>query len=272
MIEHSFFKKSSEVVRESTVKAFGELESVSKMNPNRFETPFNSIRRILGDKFYEQNRMVSDTIRLIICDNGGFKKPDLKINYEKGAELLKFISMIFQGFIELNNGSVDFSEKFMNDECVKMCIISTSGLVTHNVSLKVLAPISVFDDNGHIIGMKNMLEIGNITEELEKNEKAIQQMESMGNESTMKALYDSRNEFAEKLVKLQGETIDSFFEILDKYNNCDNVEDIYNVSFVFSTSVSDPEGKEEPITSTTLLAYHDVASRNVVTLKKKFNV
>ena len=91
IIQHSFFKNASEVAAESIERVFGKLEPVSKMEPNRFELPITSIRRILGDKFYNLKNSETDTVRVIICDNGGFKDKDLKLNFDKGNELLQFV-------------------------------------------------------------------------------------------------------------------------------------------------------------------------------------
>ena len=59
---------------------------------------------------------------------------------------------------------------------------------------------------------------------------------------------------------------------MKKFNNSDNVEDIYDVAMVVSNTFVDPEGKEKPIVGTTIIDYHDVASRNVVALKNKFHL
>lgn len=272
MIQHSFIKNASDTVKESVTKAFGKLETVSKMEPNRFEQPLTSIRRILGDRFYESNNMSSDIIRLIIYDNGGFKKPDLKLNYEKGNEMLQFISMLFQGFIELNENSTDFTKEFVTKPCAKLCITSTEGLVSHDVGMEFLYPVSSLDDNQKIVAMKNMLEIAQVSGEIQKADEAIQQMQNIGNNATIDALQKTRIEYTEKLAQYQSEIIDSFFEILEKFNNTDNVEDIFDVSFVFGKKMVDPEGKEKPLVETFCISYHDVASANVEMLKSKFNV
>ena len=270
IIQHSFFKNGSDVVKESVERVFGELEPVSKMEPNRFELPITSIRRILGDKFYEAKDV--DTIRVIICDNGGFKDQDLKVNFEKGNELLQYISMLFQGFIDCNGGSEVFSTDFMEKPMARFCITSTKGLAFYDVSLNFLAPVAKFDDNHVIVGMKNMIEIANITDEVNKVESAIQQMQSMNNTKGIEALAASREQLASKMVQYQSEIIDSFFNILKTYNNTDNVQDIFDVSIIFSNVYRDPEGKEEPLVGTSVISYHDVASRNVVALKNKFHI
>lgn len=273
MFEHSFFKKSSDIVNESVEKVFGKLEPVSKMTPNRFELPITSIRRILGDRFYDLRNSDTDVVRVIISDNGGFNIKDLKMNYEKGNELLQFISMCYQGFIELNGNNVNFSKDFMEKPVAKLCVTSLAGLANYDVSIEdFLSAVSTYDDNHIITGMKNMIEIGQVSEEIRKTDEAIHQMQNVGNDRAIQTLQQNRNDFTEKLVKLQGEIIDSFFEILKKFNNTDNVQDIYDITVIFANKYEDPEGKEPPIVGNTVLCYHDVASRNVTTLKRKFSL
>ncbi len=272
IIQHSFFKNASPIAAESVEKVFGKLEPVSKMEPNRFELPITSIRRILGDKFYNLENGPNDTIRTIICDNGGFKDKELKFNYDKGNELLQFISMLFQGFIDCNHGSEKFTKEFMEKPVAKFCITSNKGLITHDVGLEFLSPVSKFDDNQVIVGMKNMTEIAQITQEVNDLENNINQMKAMNNAKGVDILVGSRDQLANKMVQYQSEIIDAFFDVLKKFNNSDNVEDIYDVAMVVSNTFVDPEGKEKPIVGTTIIDYHDVASRNVVALKNKFHI
>ena len=272
IIQHSFFKNASEVAAESIERVFGKLEPVSKMEPNRFELPITSIRRIRGDKFYNLKNSETDTVRVIICDNGGFKDKDLKLNFDKGNELLQFVSIMFQGFIDCNNGSENFTKEFMEKPIAKLCITSDKGLITHDVGLEFLAPLSKFNDDHIIIGMKNMVEIAQLTQEVNNVENAIDQMKAMNNTKGIEALNDSREQLANKMVQYQSEIIDAFFNMLKTYNNSDNVEDIYDVSIVFGNTYVDPEGKEKPVVGSTICSYHDVASRNVVALKNKFHI
>lgn len=272
IIQHSFFKDASEIVAESVEKVFGKLEPVSKMNPNRFELPITSIRRILGDKFYNLKNSDNDTIRVVICDNGGFNDQDLKVNFDKGNELLQFISMCFQGFIDCNDGNQEFTKEFMEQPMAKFCITSNKGLVSYDIGLNFLAPVANFDGDSVIVGMKNMVEIANITNEVNNVEMAIEQMKSMNNAKGVEALVTSREQLAEKMVQYQSEIIDSFFEILKNNNNTDNVSDIFDVSIIFANIYRDPDGVEKPLKATTIISYHDVASRNVVALGNKFHI
>lgn len=273
MFEHSFTKERSDVVNESLEKVFGKLEPVSKMAPNRFELPITSIRRILGDKFYDMRNGNTDIIRLIVCDNGGFNIKDLKANFKKGNELIQFISMCYQGYIDLNNGTTNFSKDFMQKPNAKLCITSLAGLANYDVSIEdFLAPCSTYDDNHNIMGMKNMLEISQVSAEINKIDEALNQMQSVGNNRAIETLNENRKELTDKMVNLQNEIIDSFFEVLMKFNNTDNVRDIYDVTVIFGNQYVDPEGKQPSIVGNTVICYHDVASKNVTVLKQKFSL
>ena len=79
MFEHTFYKNSTPVVKESIAKVFGELEPVSKMKPNRFELPITSVRRILGDNFWKMESS-DDILNLIVFEDGSFNVSALEVN------------------------------------------------------------------------------------------------------------------------------------------------------------------------------------------------
>ena len=168
MIEHIFAKNHSERMSENYERVFGALEPVSKMKPNRYELPLTSIRRILGDKFYEMKDTQDDLIKLAVFDNGGFNIEEFKIDVNKCAELISFISCWFQGFLEANDYNEQFTPEFMERKLAKVAITSDTGVVYREISMNDIKSLSAFNDSGVIIGMKNVREIAKCALSCEK--------------------------------------------------------------------------------------------------------
>ena len=71
MIQHAFYKKASPVVKEATKKYFEGLEPVKTIGINRFEAPIQSIRRIMGENFYNLENSKDDLSIMKIRDEIG---------------------------------------------------------------------------------------------------------------------------------------------------------------------------------------------------------
>ena len=78
MIKHAFYKKASPVIKESTEIYFKGLEPSSKMVIDRFEAPIQTIRRIVGDDFYDLTNSKEDLINLVITDSASFNIESIK--------------------------------------------------------------------------------------------------------------------------------------------------------------------------------------------------
>src|SRR5574344_1710539 len=78
MINHAFYKKASPVVKEAAEIYFKRLEPSSKMVIDRFEAPIQTIRRIVGDNFYDLTNSKEDLINLAITDSASFNIESIK--------------------------------------------------------------------------------------------------------------------------------------------------------------------------------------------------
>lgn len=270
MIEHVFAKNSSEKMKEHMIKTFGDLEPISKMKPNRYELPLTSIRRILGDKFYEMKDTSDDLIRLVVYENGGFNIDEMKVNVDKASELVSFISLWYQGFMEANNYSTVFSPEFLDRKVAKVCVTSTKGLKTKEISMNDIKSISIYGDNGVILGMKNVKELSQISLELQKNEQAFKQMQTTGNQQGLQALNTQREEYLDKIAKLQAEIIEDFYKLIVDWSEFE-IDDIYDVSIMFGINTPS-ENKESTISQLYLFTYHDGSAKTVINLKRKFGL
>lgn len=278
MYEQTLFKKANPVVKESLERVFGELEPVSKMNPDRFELPLTAIRRILGEDFYKMEGE-SDVLRLIVMENGGFNVEDVMGNQERVSDLLTMISMMFQGFLELNANNMSFSEEFMNTPHAKICITSTTkGLVSMDMCLNDLGPLTSRGADGAIVGLKYYTEIGTLIQEIEKTEAAIEQMTKMNNGNAIQSLQQTRVEYVEKLKKMQREIVEHFFEFIQKFSTTDNITDVYSVAMIVSSVFENDNPEIETINGsnkivgTSVVVYHDGASKNIDHLKTRFRL
>lgn len=271
MIEQVFAKNSSEKMKEHIKKAFSKLEPVSKMRPNPYEFPITTIRRILGDDFYMMKNTGDDLLKLVIFDNGGFNLEEHKNNIDKATELISYISMWFQGFLEANSYSQTFTPDFMAKNIAKVCITSPAGLICKEISMNDIKMISQFGDNGVILGMKNVKEIMEITAELQKNEQALRQLQQAGNNEASNTLMSQRSEYLKKLSAYQTEIIENFFNLLVDWSGVKDVKEIYDISIMFAAKFTSPDNTST-IAQTTLYTYHDGGSRTVTYFRNKFNL
>lgn len=273
MFEHAIIKNSNPVVKESLERVFGKLEPVSKMNPNRFEFPLTSIRRILGDKFYDLSNSDTDVLRMLVCDNGGFNLTDVLNNPEKINELMTMISFVFQGFVECNQGQSSFTKEFMETPIAKICVTTNKGLASMDLKMSDLGSLATYGNDHTIIGLKNFVEVSNLVAEIKKTDEAIQQMANINNGNAVVSLQETRADYHGKLLKLHEEIILNWFEFIAKFSNSDKVEDIYDVTVIFTANFKDDSGGEPVVISgMTLLNYHDGASRNISLLKGRFSI
>jgi hypothetical protein len=271
MTEQMFAKNSSEKMKEHIKKAFSKLEPVSKMRPNPYEYPITTIRRILGDNFYEMKDTSDDLLKLIIFENGGFNIEEHKNNIEKASELISFISMWFQGFLEANSYSQTFTPDFMAKPIAKVCITSPEGLICKEISMNDIKSISLFGDNGVVLGMKNVKEIMEVTTELQKNEQAIHQIQQTGNTEATNTLISQKNEYLKKLSTYQVEIIENFFNLIQEWSGVKDIKSVYDISIMFAAKFTSPDNTST-IAQTTLYTYHDGGCKTVNYLRNKFNL
>lgn len=271
MIEQMFAKKTSPRMKESIKRAFSKLEPVSKMKPNNYELPITSIRRILGDDFFMMEKTSDDVIRLFIFDNGGFNIEEFRNNVDKAGELTQYITTWFQGFLEANNFVGTFTPEFMDRKIAKVCITSPAGLVCKEICLNDIKSISMFGDDGVILGMKNIKEIGQISQELQKNDQAFEQMRSTGNMKAIEALNSQRQEYLTKLSKYQCEIIEEWLRLIKEWSGVEDVKSVFDVSIMFATKFTSDDGKDA-IAQTSLYTYHDGGAKTVSYFKRKFSV
>ena len=269
MVEHRFAKNMTLRMRENLQKAFKSLEPVSKMKPHRYELPITSIRRVLGDDFYKMESK-DDLLNLVIFDTGSFNIEEFKINVDKSSELVSYISTWFQGFVEANNFSTKFTPEFMSNKVGKVCITSPNGMKSIDICLDDIKSLSLYGDDGTIVGMKNVKEISSISAELQKNDAAYRQMQQTGNQEAIKTLDSQRNEYLSKLSQYQVEIIEEFFKLIKNWSGVEDVKEIFDV-LIFGISVADEKG-ETKINQTTVYDYHDGSAKVVQHLQKKFGL
>ena len=273
MFEHTFYASESDVVRSSSEKAFGKLGPVEKMEPSKFELPITSLRRILGERFYDLkdgDQKGVDILHIICFDNGGFNMNDLLSNYEKGAELTKFLNTLFDGFIQMAPNQ-QVTAEYADRKVGKLCITSESkGLQSFELSLNDLKEIASFGSNGAIIGLKNIREIINVEKQINDNDMSYRRLQVTGDQKALQALDESRKEYANLLSKMQNEIIESFQKFIIGLTDID-FNDVFDVTFLFQREIKN-ESRTRTIVTLGVVNYHDAASRNVVILNNKFHL
>jgi hypothetical protein len=275
MVKHSFFKKIKPVLAEAQHRTFAGLEPVTRMKPNKFELPITSIRRVMGDKFYDLSNSKDDVIHLCINDNASFCLENIKNNFEQAREMTQTFLTIFQTFSEINGGQSVFSPEFCDQKRVKLTVTtSKAGCKSTLVSMNDMNFMAMFNANHEICGIKNMQQIAEISQKIYMNDENYKKMQVAGNMKALAEFDAERETLVKTLNDLQLELIEGFYKFIKEYGNVDNVEDIYDVQFLFSNEYSgkDDDGNELTHCESLVISFHDAASLNIVALKNKFRL
>lgn len=275
MVKHSFFKNIKPVLAEAQHRVFAGLEPVTRMKPNKFELPITSIRRVMGDKFYDLSNSKDDVIHLFINDNASFNLENIKNNFEQAREMTQTFLTIFQTFTEINGQQPVFSPDFCNEKRVKLTVTSAkSGCKSTLVSMNDMNFMAQFNANHEICGIKNMQQIAEISQKIYMNDENYKKMQVAGNMKAMAEFDTEREVLVKTLNDLQMELIEGFYKFVKEYGNLDNIEDVYDVQFLFSNEYSGKgdDGNETTHRETLIISFHDAASLNIVALRNKFRL
>lgn len=275
MVKHSFFKNIKPVLAEAQHRVFDSLEPVARMRPNRFELPITSIKRVMGNNFYDLSDSKDDVLHLMIVDNGSFNAESIEHNFEQAREMVQMFLTIFNTFAEMNNGSIQFSKEFCENKNVKLTVTSTKkGAYSTLVSLNDMNFMAQFDANHNICGVKNMSAIAELSQKVYENDEQYKKMQVAGNAKAMAQFDDERNELINAMNSLQMELIEGFLNFVKEYGKVDDISDVFDVQFLFSKEYSGvgSDGKEEVLHESMVLSIHDSASLNIAALKNKFRL
>ena len=274
MYKHSFLKNMTDKVRQSYEKAFSQLEPVSTMRPSRYELPLTSIRRILGDKFYEMKNSEDDVLTLHVYDNGIFSTEDMTSSLERGTELTQFMcDVFFNGFLANLSHQFPIKKEDTERKLGKLCITSESkGLETFEVSLQDLNSLCTSNADGDVTGIRFGVEFTKFANEINTAQQAYQKMMQTGNQSAAATIEQNIKEYESKLFELQNKWIEKFVEDIVGLSGVEAFEDIHDVTLLFGTNVVNEEKPEESYVTTTCFTYHDQGSKDVSSIKTIFKV
>ena len=102
--------------------------------------------------------------------------------------------------------------------------------------------MSAFSENGSILGMKNIREIAQLSQELQKNDQALNQMQATGNSQAMQAMISQRNEYMNKLSAFQIGVIEAWHELLKEWSGIEDIKTIFDVAIIFGVATKSPDG------------------------------
>ena len=285
VIEHAFYKKASKVVKEATEKYFQTLGEVSKVELDRFEPPIQSIRRVVGSRFYDLTSGKEDLIRMRIYDGTSFDINSIKIDNENGRfdtmnEIALFATAIFDKFTQMYGNTI--IGKDFEDVKFKVAVTSpTKGMICKELSIKDFSPLSVFDSNGNVIGILGFQEIMKLNTDLMEASKAAEKIKRTGvgiDNAARETLTQKINLLNTQLVQKYMEIVETFFNLIKLWGEVESVSEIYDVTFVFNIVIVDnnaepKEGEEalDKIVEMDILNLHDIAHSHLITLKTKFD-
>lgn len=281
MINHAFYKKASPVVKEATGIYFKGLEPSSKMVIDRFESPIQTIRRIVGDNFYDLTNSKEDLINLAITDSASFNIESIKNdiasnNFNLMNDISLFVVSIFDRFARMYGNNIIGKE--FEEVKFKVAITSpTKGLICKELSIKDFAPLSTFDDSGNVTGFIGSNEIIELQAELNAADQAAKKLQSTGGTATnaaVETLTKKIQDLNEKLISKYMAIVETFFNLIKEWGEVEKTTDIFNVTFIFNLIIVDDnpnEEERESIVETDICSLHDIAHKHLIALKTKFD-
>ena len=281
MIKHAFYKKASPVVKESTEIYFKGLEPSSKMVIDRFEAPIQTIRRIVGDDFYDLTNSKEDLINLVITDSASFNIESIKNdiasnNFNLMNDISLFVVSIFDRFARMYGNNIIGKE--FEEVKFKVAITSpTKGLICKELSIKDFAPLSTFDDAGNVTGFIGSNEIIELQSELTAADQAAKKLQNTGGTTTnaaVETIAKKIQDLNEKLISKYMAIVETFFNLVKEWGKVEKTSDIFDVTFIFNLVIVDDSsntGDRESIVEMDICSLHDIAHKHLIALKTKFD-
>ena len=281
MIKHAFYKKASPVVKESTEIYFKGLEPSSKMVIDRFEAPIQTIRRIVGDDFYDLTNSKEDLINLVITDSASFNIESIKNdiasnNFNLMNDISLFVVSIFDRFARMYGNNIIGKE--FEEVKFKVAITSpTKGLICKELSIKDFAPLSTFDDSGNVTGFIGSNEIIELQSELTAADQAAKKLQNTGGTATnaaVETIAKKIQDLNEKLISKYMAIVETFFNLIKEWSKVEKTSDIFDVTFIFNLVIVDDSsntGDRESIVEMDICSLHDIAHKHLIALKTKFD-
>ncbi len=273
MIEHQFTKKISPVMLESTKKAFAKLPPVNKLKLNRFELAINSIRRVLGENFYDMTNSEFDLMKLVIDEQSSFNIEAIEVNQEQMSRIAQMAVYVLQQFAILNNGDTTYTPEFMGTKFMKIAVTTPAGVKENMLSLKDLAKICSFNESNQVVGIRYIREITECEYAFEENEKNYQTMKKVNNTHAMQKLDEERMQLMQKVVDYNKSIVKNFFDVIKESVGISDIKEVYDVLFIFDEIVHNGDPKAaDAIRVQAVFGMHDSAAMNVVSIENKFHV
>ena len=281
MIKHAFYKKASPVVKESAEIYFKGLEPSSKMVIDRFEAPIQTIRRIVGDDFYDLTNSKEDLINLVITDSASFNIESIKNdiasnNFNLMNDISLFVVSIFDRFARMYGNNIIGKE--FEEVKFKVAITSpTKGLICKELSIKDFAPLSTFDDSGNVTGFIGSNEIIELQSELTAADQAAKKLQNTGGTATnaaVETIAKKIQDLNEKLISKYMAIVETFFNLIKEWGKVEKTSDIFDVTFIFNLVIVDDSsntGDRESIVEMDICSLHDIAHKHLIALKTKFD-
>lgn len=280
VIEHAFYKNCTESTKQTNKRFFEELGPVSQREMNKYEAPIQSIRRILGDNFYDLENKKDDLVQIKITNNGVFSFESIKADTDLGSfdtmnSMSPFIVSLFSKFAQAFGNTI-ISPDFAGYK-FKVAVTSPKGVICKELCITDFAPLSSFDDSGNVVGFKDMTEINTITNDLIAADEAAKKLNSTGGASTNAAtiaLTDKINKLNDKLISKHLGLIETFLNLVKLWGEVDNVADVWNVTFIFNDLITDNsavnENEIKQIAVVDVYSLHDISHLRYTSLKSKF--
>lgn len=240
MISSFLVTKDDPKVRLAAIKDVFEDVKVSKVVSEKDTIPM-TIKRVLGDKFYELDKI--QVIEGIIQNECIFESKYLKDNQKNLSFFAQALSNVFQGYMGLIGNTA--TKEAVSAASATFCISSTSDNYTEiEMTLYDLGEIAEYI-NGVPMTLKNYKEIAKLSKDIEANQKAIQ---NAPDQETYNGLQKRINESFSKLMDNYHDIVSTFFKIIKDKTGID-VDNIVDITLRLKKTTAAEDGTEINVVS-----------------------
>lgn len=259
-------------------KTLNDVKVDLTKDPTIDESPFVSLQRILGEKFYEFENTKDDYLAINLEEDGLMTLKGFEQDMESREKILiPFVS----GLIELFSAQVvkfPIPKEDAENLNIKVSMVTTHGIISKEVNVKELG-LWDYDDKGDIIGILHETEMQNAINSYNRTAQACQKLQQTKlDNSTRKQLESLHAEQEATRKKYDEYTKDiaaNFFKFISNFTGIEieNIEiEVNSIAFIFSREqVSDTEDKTS-IFETSVLVYQNRIVHDIVSLKNFFMI
>lgn len=260
MIQNFLMSKDDIAEQKLAQKTFWESVEIPEIVDPK-ETLAQSLKRVLGDKFWELKDIA--VIEGIIQNEGVFNLKTLEASPKCKSFIVQAISNIFQGFLGIIGNSI--TDEAVKSTMAKMCIADAKdGYCEYDFNLDNLGEIAEYV-NGNPITLKNYKAIMHANQVIEKNNSILQ---NAPDKETVERAKTEITSASKELMDYYDDIVKGFFKIIKDHTSIDS-ENIIDIIVKFGKEGNLEDGTVVKIVS--FVQIHSVYNLLYSELKQSMN-